>query len=136
MDGMLFIKSVVCAEKTSGTILKVVMNISKNAWRSIMKNNPVAKYFNRFCRPSVEEDNRQEMLEKIAYLEAEIETLRQKAPEKVFKRGDRVEVNQHSGFNKGAKGVVEFVEPSGKVWVLRDGAGSEVFFYPEELDLI
>lgn len=73
MAGMLFTKSVACVKKTSGMILKVVMNISKNAWRSVMKNNPVAKYFNRFCRPSVEEDNRQEMLEKIAYLETELE---------------------------------------------------------------
>lgn len=101
-----------------------------------MKNNPVAKFLSRFCRPSVEEDNRQQMLEKIAYLEAELENLRPKTVEKVFKRGDRVEVNNQSGFHRGAKGIVEFVEPSGKVWVLRDKCVSAVFFYPKELDLV
>ncbi len=37
-----------------------------------MKNNPVAKFLPRFCRPSVEQDNRREMLEKLAYIEAEM----------------------------------------------------------------
>ena len=38
-----------------------------------MKNNQVAKFLPRFYRPSVEQDNRREMLEKLAYIEAELE---------------------------------------------------------------
>lgn len=50
-----------------------------------------------------------------------------------YKRGDRVQVIE--GFNVGAHGVVEFVEPSGKVWVLRDHASKPVFYHPHELTL-
>lgn len=52
-----------------------------------------------------------------------------------FVRGDRVVANQNAGFHKGAHGVVEFVEPSGKkVWVLRDHATTPVYYHPDELD--
>lgn len=51
--------------------------------------------------------------------------------------GDRVRVNSKSGFNPGATGVVKYVEPNGlRIWVLRDGASSDVFFHSKELDLI
>ena len=53
-----------------------------------------------------------------------------------LKRGDRVLVNNRSGFSKGSKGTVEFVEPVERIWVLRDGSSSPVFFYDYELDLL
>lgn len=107
-----------------------------------MKNNFVAKFMNRFNRASVEQDSRQELLDKIELLEAEIEVYKLKDNEKekgntyVFKRGDRVQANQTAGFNKGAKGVVQYVEPCGKIWVLRDGASGDIFYHAEELELI
>lgn len=52
-----------------------------------------------------------------------------------IRRGHRVKVV--AGFNVGAHGVVEFVEPSGeKIWVLRDGASTPVFYHPKELQKI
>jgi hypothetical protein len=48
--------------------------------------------------------------------------------------GTRVIVNQSSGFHKGARGVVKFQEPLGRVWVERDNSGSDMWFYPYELD--
>jgi len=48
-----------------------------------------------------------------------------------FQRGSRVQVIQ--GFNVGAHGVVEFVEPTGRVWVLRDGASKPVYYESYEL---
>lgn len=53
-----------------------------------------------------------------------------------FGRGDRVAATRSAGFHPGAHGVVVFQEPNpvGKVWVLRDGASSEVFYYPHELE--
>lgn len=53
-----------------------------------------------------------------------------------FRRGDRVRVTQSASFHKGAIGVVEFVQPSGKVWVLRDNSGSPVYYHADELELI
>ena len=101
-----------------------------------MKGNFAAKMMNRFCRSSVENDKREDMINKIHELEIENASLKSKLkePEKTFVRGGRVVVNESSGFNRGARGVVEFVEPSGKVWVLRDGASSPVYFHPSELD--
>lgn len=56
-------------------------------------------------------------------------------PRKI-RRGDRVQANQSAGFHKGAIGTVEFVEPTyTKVWVLRDGASTPVFYHPNELDV-
>lgn len=53
-----------------------------------------------------------------------------------FVRGMRVLINENSGFSKGARGAVVFVEPSGKrVWVHRDRASSPCFFMPHELTL-
>lgn len=57
-----------------------------------------------------------------------------KNPKPEFKRDDRVVVNQTAGFNSGARGVVEYVEPSGKLWVLRDGSNSACYYLPTELD--
>ncbi len=52
-----------------------------------------------------------------------------------IRRGHSVKVV--AGFNVGARGIVEFVEPSGeKIWVLRDGASTPVFYHPEELKKI
>lgn len=54
-----------------------------------------------------------------------------------FERGQRVVALDHAGFHRGARGAVMFQEPAGgpacKVWVLRDGASSEVFYYDHEL---
>lgn len=60
-----------------------------------------------------------------------------KKPEPVFIAGLRVQVNQSSGFSRGSKGVIQFVEPDGeRVWVLRDGSGNPMYFSPSELDVI
>jgi hypothetical protein len=48
-----------------------------------------------------------------------------------IKQGSRVKVV--SGFNVGAKGVVNYVDPTGKYWVRRDWASSDVFYHFEEL---
>lgn len=49
-----------------------------------------------------------------------------------LRRGHTVKVV--AGFNVGARGIVEFVEPSGeKIWVLHDGASTPVFYHPKEL---
>ncbi len=53
----------------------------------------------------------------------------------VYPVGQRVWVNKHSGFSRGATGVVVFQEPNqGKVWVQRDGAEGPAFFYGSELE--
>ncbi|AVH85268.1 hypothetical protein RsoM2USA_340 [Ralstonia phage RsoM2USA] len=68
---------------------------------------------------------------------ADYEVLRPKKALKTnLKRGDRVLVNNKSGFSKGSRGTVEFVEPVERIWVLRDGSSSPVFFYDYELDLL
>lgn len=48
-----------------------------------------------------------------------------------IKIGSRVKVI--SGFNIGSMATVNYIEPSGKLWVRRDGAGSDVFYHPEEV---
>ena len=48
-----------------------------------------------------------------------------------IKIGSRIKVI--SGFNVGAKGTVSYIEPSGKLWVRRDRASSDVFYHPEEV---
>jgi len=48
-----------------------------------------------------------------------------------IKVGSRIKVI--SGFNVGAKGTVSYIEPSGKLWVMRDGASSDVFYHPNEI---
>lgn len=50
-----------------------------------------------------------------------------------FDVGQRVIVAPHAGFHRGARGVVEFHAPDQRVWVLRDGAGSVVWYLPHEL---
>ena len=63
-------------------------------------------------------------------------------PDEVLVAGDKVLVNQQSGFHKGARGVAVFVEPlaqyyqRGQVWVLREHAASPVWFFVYELDKI
>ena len=52
-------------------------------------------------------------------------------------KGARVRAKQNAGFHKGAVGTVEFVEPAGgKVWVMRDGASSPVYYHEDELEII
>lgn len=58
-----------------------------------------------------------------------------KVPEDM-KIGCRVLINQSSGFSKGYKGIIEFIEPRGIVWVNRDRSGGALAFYPHELDII
>jgi hypothetical protein len=55
-------------------------------------------------------------------------------PDRSFRVGGRVKVI--AGFNVGAKGTVNYIEPSGKLWVRRDGASSDVFYMPEEVKVI
>jgi hypothetical protein len=51
-----------------------------------------------------------------------------------FPRGIRITVRQSAGFNRGAKGVVEYQLPgNGKVFVLRDGASDAIFYHGSEL---
>lgn len=46
--------------------------------------------------------------------------------------GDRVVVI--SGFNVGAVGTVNYIDPTGKVWVRRDRASTDVFYTLDELE--
>jgi hypothetical protein len=48
--------------------------------------------------------------------------------------GSRILINDDSGFSRGHKGTIQFIEPLGKVWVRRDRSGGNMFFYPYELD--
>lgn len=70
------------------------------------------------------------------YLECYTAVFATLADLKSYKRGDYVQVTGEGAFSRGSKGVVEFVEPNGNVWVLRDGAGSPCFFLPAELTKI
>lgn len=51
-----------------------------------------------------------------------------------FEPGQRVEVRPHAGFSRGSRGEVRYHAPDGKVWVRRDGALSDVYFYTHELE--
>lgn len=51
-----------------------------------------------------------------------------------YEVGQRVTVMQHAGFHRGAHGEVRYHAPDGRVWVRRDGASSDVFYYPHELE--
>lgn len=53
----------------------------------------------------------------------------------VFEPGQRVVVRETAGFSRGAHGVVKYQTPDRKVWVRRDYASSDAFFYPDELML-
>jgi hypothetical protein len=33
----------------------------------------------------------------------------------------------------GAKGTVSYIEPTGRMWVMRDGASTDVFYTPDEV---
>jgi transcription antitermination factor NusG len=48
-----------------------------------------------------------------------------------IKVGSRVKVV--SGFNVGAKGTVSYIEPTGRMWVMRDGASTDVFYTHDEV---
>jgi hypothetical protein len=53
-----------------------------------------------------------------------------------FKIGTRVYANSSAGFHKGVEGVIEYVEPTGNCWVLRDGATTAVYYKQHELDIL
>ena len=48
-----------------------------------------------------------------------------------IKVGSRIKVV--SKFNVGARGTVTYIEPTGKLWVRRDGTSSDVSYYPTEV---
>lgn len=52
---------------------------------------------------------------------------------KVFERGVRVLVRNTAGFHRGSKGIIEFVEPNGTVWVTRDGSNTPCWYKQDEL---
>jgi len=57
--------------------------------------------------------------------------------ENVIEIGDRVFVNHTSGFSKGSHGVVDSITYDNhqlRYWVRRDGSGSPMWFFFEELD--
>ena len=51
-----------------------------------------------------------------------------------IKVGGRIKVI--SGFNVGATGTVSYIEPTGRMWVMRDGASTDVFYTPDEVERI
>lgn len=53
-----------------------------------------------------------------------------------FSIGDRVQATMEAGFHKGAKGVITYIEPTGKCWVRRDGASSDIWYDAGELELL
>lgn len=53
---------------------------------------------------------------------------------KKFAAGARIRVRDTAGFNRGARGTVSYHAPDDRVWVRRDGAGSDCYFHPYELE--
>lgn len=53
-----------------------------------------------------------------------------------FSVGDRVQATETAGFHKGAKGTIVYIEPTGKCWVRRDGASSDIWYDKGELILL
>jgi hypothetical protein len=55
-----------------------------------------------------------------------------------MREGDRVQARPNTGFHRGAHGVVKRIEVKNdtapRVWVLRDGATNEVWYWPDELE--
>jgi len=56
------------------------------------------------------------------------------ASTKKIKVGSRVKVI--SGFHVGIHGTVKYIEPAGRLWVIRDGASSDVFYNVNEVVLL
>jgi hypothetical protein len=52
-----------------------------------------------------------------------------------YQVGQRVVVLPHAGFHRGAHGVVAYHAGDAKVWVRRDGAGSDAYYLPHEIRL-
>lgn len=100
-----------------------------------MKNNFVAKFMNRFNKASVQEDNRQELLDRISLLEAKLEEKIESDKQDVvtFKRGDRVRVNDKAPYGVGRLLTVTHTEPLGKIVYTKE---SFIHYKAEELDLI
>jgi hypothetical protein len=51
-----------------------------------------------------------------------------------FQRGDRVVVNEQAGFHKGARGVIDYITPDGRIWIIRDGSSSPLYWHAFELE--
>ncbi len=100
-----------------------------------MKNNFVAKFMNRFNKASVQEGNRQELLDRISLLEAKLEEKLESDKEDVvvFKRGDRVRVNDKAPCGVGRLLTVTHTERLGKIVYTKE---SFIYYKAEELDLI
>ena len=50
-----------------------------------------------------------------------------------YERGQRVVVQPHAGFHRGARGEVQYHASDGRVWIRRDGSSSDVWYMPHEL---
>lgn len=50
-----------------------------------------------------------------------------------YEVGDRIKASSECRFDRNFKGVVKYVEPNGTLWVRRDGASSDVFYHPDEV---
>lgn len=60
--------------------------------------------------------------------------LPRRQPIHTFKKGDRVRILPHAGFCPNFQGVVDYQEPNGnKCWVIRDNAGSALWWWNHEL---
>lgn len=68
------------------------------------------------------------------YRHAAIEIKRHFGVDDGLKIGDTIKVV--AGFNVGASGVINYIDPTGKIWVRRKGADSDVFYYIYELKKI
>lgn len=54
----------------------------------------------------------------------------------LLKVGDRVKVKRNAGFHKGATGEIKYIEPTGNIWVRRDGSSSDVWYKLDELEKV
>lgn len=82
-----------------------------------------------------EKDILLKMKARIGELENEVKLLTPTPPvREAFAVGDRVKGNSRCRFNQAMHGVVKYIEPSGRLWVLRDGADSDCYYFEKELD--
>lgn len=83
-------------------------------------------------------NERAELMQSVGILITENQKLQaQITPPRQLQIGDRVRATNKAGFHRGATGVIQFIEPSGeKVWVLRDGSTTPVWYAPQELEII
>ena len=62
-----------------------------------------------------------------------LEDMQRRLKEPVFKEGMRVVAKKTAGFHAGAHGVIKSIEL--RIWVLRDGASSLVYYDTSELEI-